>query len=188
MHIEPLGAERLGDLADLFESNATTRGCWCMWFLLPIREARAGWGSANRGRLEDLARHADVPLGLLAYADDKPVGWCAVGPRERYSSVTRSRLMTHRDPSEDAIVWFVPCFFVRTGSRRAGITEPLLLAAVEQARRHGAKAVEGFPLAGEGPHKSDRYLGTEPLFAACGFGVLGRPSPRRVVMRRELSA
>lgn len=49
--------------------------------------------------------------------------------------------------------------------------------------------VFGWPLQdSHGPHKSDRYLGTQPLFAACGFDVLDRPSPRRVVMRRELSA
>jgi GNAT superfamily N-acetyltransferase len=187
MHFEPLTPDRSGDLADLFAGNATARGCWCMWFLLPSRDVRAGWGRGNRDRFEDLVRCDNVPLGLLAYADDQPVGWCAAGPRARYATVVRSRLMTGREPAEDASVWFVPCFFVRAGSRRAGITERLLLATVEQARRHGAAAVEGFPLAGAGPHQSDRYLGTEPLFAACGFQATARPSPRRVVMRRNLS-
>lgn len=55
------------------------------------------------------------------------------------------------------------------------------------ARAHGATAVEGFPLAGTGPHRNDRYLGTEPLFAACGFHPVARPSARRVVMRLDLS-
>jgi GNAT superfamily N-acetyltransferase len=186
MRVEPLTAGRSADLADLFASTATTRGCWCMWFLLPSREVQAGWDGANRRRFDDLARQDELPLGLLAYAGDKPVGWCATGPRARYATVTRSRLMAGRQPSEDDSVWFVPCFFVRAGSRRAGTTELLLNAAVEQARGHGAAAVEGFPLAGDGPHKSDRYLGTEPLFAACGFDVVSRPSPRRVVMRRTL--
>jgi hypothetical protein len=43
----------------------------------------------------------------------------------------------------------------------------------------------GFRLSGPGPHKSDRYDGTEPLFAACGFTVLHRPSAGRVVMRLD---
>jgi GNAT superfamily N-acetyltransferase len=94
--------------------------------------------------------------------------------------------MAHRDPAEDADVWFVPCFFVRVGSRRSGITKHLLDAAAEQAGKYGARAIEGFPLAGNGPHKSNRYLGTEPLFAACGFTPVARPSPQRVVMRREI--
>jgi GNAT superfamily N-acetyltransferase len=186
LEIRPLAPELSDDATDLFESNATTAGCWCMWFLLPRREVHEGWGAGNRGRFEDLARQANPPGGLLAYLDGEPVGWCALGPRSRYPTAARSRLMGHRDPAEDDDVWFVPCFFVRSGWRRRGITEELLLAAVDCAATHGAKAVEGFPLSDAGPHKNDRYLGTEPLFAACGFSAVARPSPRRVIMRRDL--
>lgn len=187
MEIHPLGPARSDDAADLFGSNASTRGCWCMWFLLPVRDVQAGWGDTNRGRFEMLATETSPPGGLLAYQDGKAVGWCAMGPRTRYPRAAGSKLMTRRDPDEDADAWFVPCFFVRTGSRRAGITEQLLRAVVTYAGKHGATAVEGFPLAGDGPHKTDRYLGTEPLFAACGFTAIARPTPRRVIMRRELA-
>ena len=153
---------------------------------MPVREAQAGWGADNRQRFEELARDDNPPAGLLAYQEGVPVGWCAVGPRTRYPQVARSRLMAHRDPAEDADVWFVPCFFVRVGSRRSGITKLLLEAAIEHAGGYGARAIEGFPLAGDGPHKNSRYLGSEPLFAACGFMPAARPSPQRVVMRRDL--
>lgn len=187
MDIRPLAPERRADATELFESSAPTRGYWCMWFLMPVKDVQAGWGQVNRDRFADLAEQ-DPAGGLLAYADGQAVGWCATGPRSRYPTAARSRLMKGRDPAEDGQVWFVPCFFVRPGSRRGGITQQLLLAAVDFAAAHGATAVEGFPLAGNGPHNSDRYLGTEPLFAACGFSVIARPSPRRVVMRRELIA
>jgi GNAT superfamily N-acetyltransferase len=188
VEIHPLGPARFGDAADLFESNSTTRGCWCVWFLMPVREAQAGWGEDNRRRFEELAQQDNPPAGLLAYEDSTPVGWCAIGPRTRYPQVAKSRLMVHRDPAEDPSVWFVPCFFVRVGSRRSGITKHLLDAAIEQAVGFGARAIEGFPLAGDGPHKANRYLGTERLFTACGFSAIARPSPQRVVMRRELSS
>jgi GNAT superfamily N-acetyltransferase len=81
----------------------------------------------------------------------------------------------------------VPCFFVRSGFRRTGITQQLLEAVVGFARDRGAAAVEGFPLSGDGAHKADRYLGTEPMFAASGFAARARPSLRRVVMRRDLN-
>jgi GNAT superfamily N-acetyltransferase len=125
----------------------------------------------------------------LAYDDNGTiVGWCATGPRSRYARALRSPLMVQRDQGEDDSVWLVPCFFVRSGHRRTGVTHRLLLAAVEHSRRHGAAAIEGFPLSGPGPHKSDRYYGTEPLFAACGFNVLHRPSAGRVVMRLDHAA
>jgi GNAT superfamily N-acetyltransferase len=186
MEIRPLNADRRADAGELFDSNPTTRGCWCMWFLLTSKEAHSGWGDGNRRRFEQLATEANPPAGLLAYRDGKPVGWCAVGPRSRYTRALRSPILVGRDPDEDDAVWLVPCFFVRSGARRAGVTRDLLTSAVELARRHGATAIEGFPLAGSGPHTSDRYLGTEPLFAACGFVAVARPSPRRVVMRLDL--
>jgi hypothetical protein len=80
----------------------------------------------------------------------------------------------------------VSCFFVRVGYRRSGITTALLRAAVVLAERYRAPAIEGFPLAGDGPHTGDRFLGTEPLFAACGSTCIARPTPSRAVMRRDL--
>jgi GNAT superfamily N-acetyltransferase len=186
MESRAVGADALGDLGELFGSSNITRGCHCMWFLLTSKEAEAGWRGGNRERFEKLTAEETRPMGVLAYDEGRPVGWCAVGPRSRYARALRSPILAAREPAEDDDVWLVPCFFVRVGARRAGTTQLLLTAAVEQARRHGATAVEGFPLAGTGPHRDDRYLGTEPLFAACGFHAVARPSGRRVVMRRDL--
>ncbi len=183
-----LTAESLADLRDLFGSTAITRGCYCMWFVVRGRAAEQGWGDANRERFESLAAGSREPMGVLAYDGGRPVGWCAVGPRARYARVLNSPLIRPtRDESEDRDVHFIPCFFVRVGARRAGITRELLEAAVRTAREAGATAVEAFPLAGPGPHRTDRYLGTEGLFTACGFTEIARPSPRRVVMRRDLT-
>jgi hypothetical protein len=182
-----VGAALLPDLGTLFDGNSTTRGCYCMWFLLSSKEMDTGWGGLNRTRFEELVSGSESPFGVLAYDDDgQPLGWCAIGPRSRYARVLRSPLMKSRDPGEDGEVWMVPCFFVRVGARRAGTTKLLLEAAVSAAAENGATAVAGFPLAGPGPHKDDRYLGTEGLFAACGFSAVARPSPRRVVMRKTL--
>ena len=35
-------------------------------------------------------------------------------------------------------------------------------------------------------HVKDDYLGREELFGSCGFSSIDRPTPRRVVMRRDL--
>lgn len=190
MEIHPVTPARLGDVADLFESSNITRGCWCMCFRVTYQEYNSGWHTgANRVRFEEQAGTDDPPPGLLAYRDGSPVGWCALGPRSRYPRAIGPRcvVMKDRDPVEDDSVWLVPCFFVRVGARRAGTTQALLTAAVALAQTHGAPAVEGWPLAGPGWHKSDRYYGSEPLFAACGFSAIARPTPGRVVMRRDLA-
>jgi GNAT superfamily N-acetyltransferase len=174
-------------LAELFGANGTVAGCGCMFFVVEPAEFKAGWhGRANRDRLlADVAQ--TPPIGLLAYRDGRAVGWCAAGPRARYERALRSRTLAGRDPAEDGSVWFLPCLFVRAGERRKGVAAALLAAAVELARRHGAAAVESFPLAGGGKRGSaDAYVGTEAMFAAAGFEVLRRPTSNRVVMRLGL--
>jgi GNAT superfamily N-acetyltransferase len=183
MKIQPLTADRMPDLADLFASFGTTRGCWCTWFLLPRKEFEAGWRGGNQERFEEFAA-GGPPAGLLAYAEGRAIGWCAVGPRFRYPRAIGPRsLMRGRDQSEDDAVWLVSCFFVRVGFRRNGVTGSLLDAAVELADRHGARAVEGFP---QIQPSRDGFVGYEPVFASHGFRVIARPTPKRVIMRREL--
>lgn len=75
---------------------------------------------------------------------------------------------------------------MRVGHRRKGVTAGLLAAAVEQAETLGVKAVEGFPIADGQPRSADDYVGRERRFAECGFTCVAAPSPRRVVMRRDL--
>jgi len=185
MQIHPLTADRMDDLTDLFESNGTTRGCWCTWFLRTRKDNQAGWGEGNRDWFLTYAAAADPPVGVLGYCDELPVGWCAVSPRARYAALGPRSIMRDRDRSEDDVVWLVTCFFVRVGARRAGSMSALLTAAVELAARHGATAIEGFPMAGGGDTQSG-YVGFESVFAAAGFDRIGQPSPRRVIMRREL--
>jgi GNAT superfamily N-acetyltransferase len=187
LSVRPVTADLLPDLGTLFETNGTTRGCYCMWFLVPSKESHAGWGGGNRTAFEEKAHAETRPMGLLAYVDGQPVGWCAVGPRSRYARALRSPVLREHDPAEDDQVWLVPCFFVRVGFRRQGVTRDLLTAAVDLAATHRATAVEGFPLAGEKRRGSgEAFLGVEPLFAACGFTVVDRPTAARVVMRRDL--
>lgn len=182
-----LAPERLADLERLFAPSKVLSGCWCMWFLVTSREFEQGYGGGNRAAFADLVAAADRPLGLLAYRDGEPVGWCATGPRARYGRLLRSPLLKGRDPAEDAHVWLVPCFYVRRDTRGGGVTGELLDAAVDLARAQGATAIEGVPLAGPGPHNPmEAYVGTETMFAGAGFVITGRPSPRRLLMRRDL--
>ena len=189
VRVRPVIAERLDDVADLFGSNGTTRGCWCMYFIATRAEYSAGWkGRGNRTSFETLARASDTPIGLLAYRDGTPIGWCAVGPRSRYERTLgpRVRILAGRDRAEDDTVWLVPCFFVRVGERGHGVTRALLDAAVELASSHGAPAIEGFPRSAGQPPSPDDYLGREETFAESGFSCIARPTPRRAVMRRDL--
>src|SRR6185369_9568280 len=196
--VRAVDADRLDDLDTLFANSKTTAGCRCMWFIASAKDCHAGWGEPNRAAFAALTGESADPVGLLAYRGDDPVGWCAAGPRTRYARALRSTHLKERDTwadghsassraGEDDTVWLVPCFYVRRDARKVGVTVSLLRGAVDLARSRGAIAVEGFPLAGDGRRgAAEAYLGVEPLFAACGFTAVARPSPNRVIMRHPL--
>ena len=86
--------------------------------------------------------------------------------------------------------WWVVCFAVDQRHRGLGVATALLGAAVDQAGRHGATAVEGHPvdvdaLEADRVSGSALFTGTMRTFLALGFAEIGRTYPSRPVMRRE---
>lgn len=181
----PVGPDDVADLARLFGTERNTRRCWCMAFCTTRGQFAVGWlGGGNRRRFEALAA-GPSPMGVLAFDDGEPVGWCACGPRSRYL-LAASPMLAHRDPDEDEDVWLLPCLFVRAGHRGQAVSHTLVGAAVESARRHGATAAEGWPLAASVDRPGEAFLGRQQVFAELGFREVDRPSADRVVMRLEL--
>lgn len=189
MRLVPINEDLLDDFGVLLHGEPESSGCWCMWFIKRVADYHADGDAGNRADFTGLVRTSPTPMGLLAYDGDAAVGWCAVGPRSRYTRVLKAPTLRGRDRDEDDDVWLVPCFLVRSDTRRSGIGKALLQGAVELARGAGARAVEGFPLAGSKTRakSADFMTGTETLFESCGFAAVRRPSDNRVIMRRELA-
>lgn len=188
--VRPVGPDQLAEVRTLFDAGRTTRHCWCMAFCTSRWDFAAGWyGGGNRRRFETMAVTGPAPMGLLAYVGGDPVGWCACGPRSRYTAAMagRSSVLAGRPRDEDDLVWLVACTFIRPGHRGAGLAVPLLRAAVSLARGEGARAIEGWPLATGVQRPGDEHLGREGVFARLGFRCVERPSAERVIMRRELA-
>lgn len=160
-----------------------------MWFIARVADFHEAGRDGNRRAFHELVQQEADPLGLIAYRGTEPVGWCAAGPRRRYARVLRAPTLKQRNREEDSHVWLVPCFFIRKDARHEGVATALLTAAVDLARKQGAPAIEGFPLAGTMPRSggSDFMTGVEDIFSAVGFRPAVRPSDNRVIMRLELS-
>ena len=80
----------------------------------------------------------------------------------------------------------LPCFTVRKGYRRRGITYHLAAATVGYARDRGAAALEAYPMIvppGKEITWGELHVGSVQVFEEAGFAEVARPSPRRVVMR-----
>jgi GNAT superfamily N-acetyltransferase len=119
-------------------------------------------------------------VGMLAYHQDVPVGWCSMAPRESYAALERSAVLPRVD---DQPVWSVVCFFLDRHHRGLGLRAKLLAAAIEDARSRGATAIEAYPWPGGASY---RYMGTREMYSAVGFADVPRPDGLRPVMRLAL--
>jgi GNAT superfamily N-acetyltransferase len=179
----PLTPERWPDLEQLFGERGACGGCWCMAWRLPRKDFQNGKGAANKREFRALVADNTQP-GVLAYAGDEPVGWCAVAPREDYVSLGRSRVLA---PVDDRPVWSISCLFIARPYRRRGVSVRLIEAAVRLAREKGARVVEGYPVepySGNMP-AAFAWTGLVSAFRRAGFTEVLRRSPGRPIMRRE---
>ncbi len=181
LEFHPLTPECWGDLEALFGERGACGGCWCMWWRLKRSDFEKQKGPKNKLALRRLVHSGTVP-GLLAYAGDQPVAWCALGPRETYPVLGRSRVLK---PVDDQPVWSIVCFFVAKPFRRRGVTVKLLRAAVEYAGRQGAAIIEGYPLEPRKNNLPDAFawVGTVGAFRQAGFREVVRRSASRPIMR-----
>jgi GNAT superfamily N-acetyltransferase len=167
--------------------------CCCQRFKI----APAQWRAVDADERAERLRHqtncdepgAESTCGLVAYQGDVPVGWCRVEPRSAYAWLGQTPWNGRNEDPTDDTVWAVSCFILRKEHRRRGITHVLTREAVEFARDHGARAVEGYPMEvvpGQTITWGELHVGGVDAFLDAGFSVVGRPSKRRVVVRLDL--
>ena len=165
VRVEPVTKDTWADFEALFTARGAPHYCWCGVYrfskaqLMSAEEKRA----ATRRQVED-----GVPIGVLAYDGDLPIGWCSVAPRETLLKLERSRTMPR---VSNARTWTVLCFFVRRSHRGRGVAGALLAGAIEAARRGGAQVIEGYPHDTAGITATHR--GKSRIFRALGFGRAG---------------
>lgn len=140
----------------------------------------AGKGDENRRALKKLTQ-SKIPPGILLYKGSQVVGWCSVAPREQFVRLESSRVWA---PVDDQPVWSVSCFFVKKEFRNQGLSVELLNGAVEFARQHGAKIVEGYPNQIEGK-LPDAFVWTGLIgsYKRAGFKEVARRSQLKPIVR-----
>jgi GNAT superfamily N-acetyltransferase len=179
----PATADRWDDLEELFGSRGACGGCWCMAWRKRKKDFDAGKYEVNRRALKKLTA-SKVPPGVLLYSGDEVVGWCSIAPRTEFVRLEASRVLA---PVDDKPVWSVSCFFVKKGFRNQGLSVELLNGAMEFARKHGAKIIEGYPndLTDTLP---DAFVWTGLMgsYKRAGFKEAVRRSAAKPIVRKEL--
>jgi GNAT superfamily N-acetyltransferase len=173
--------DRWDDLLHLFGPNGAYSNCWCTWWLLSNKDWEAAGASGRRELIEALVAAGEVP-GLLAYSGGEPVGWVALGPRERYARMMSPRSRVFR-PLDDEPSWVINCFFIAKGWRGRGMATALLEAAVGYALGRGATRIGGYPkdTSLKRTPNSELFVGSLRMFLEAGFEEITRIGDRPVV-------
>jgi GNAT superfamily N-acetyltransferase len=165
------------DLDRFSRQHGKFRYCSCMRWRLTSAQYQCSTKPDRIAALDELVRQ-HIPVGILAYIHNEPVGWCSAAPRESFAALERFRALPRLD---SAPVWSIVCFFVSSRVRRRGITLELLRAAVAYASSMGAAIVEGYPVE-PGP-RLYTYMGAPSTFLAAGFTDVTPPGYTRTIMR-----
>jgi GNAT superfamily N-acetyltransferase len=181
--VHPLTPDRWADFEKLFGKSGAFGGCWCMYFRLRSSENRRATSAGNKASMRAIVDSGEPP-GLLAYVDGEPAGWVSLDPREKFAHLEHSRTLKRLD---DRPVWSIVCFVIGKKFRRRGLSQLLLEAAIDHARKHGATTLEAYPIEPREKLKGfDGFTGIRSVFERCGFIEAGRAVNGRAIMRRAL--
>jgi len=124
------------------------------------------------------------PPGLVALDQHVAIGWCQLTLRTDLPALERNPKL---GPVDETPVLAISCLYVRKGYRRSGVTSALIEAAVDDARRVGAPAIEAYPLDAK-LSQSSTHTGYASTFERLGFQMVARHAAARPIMRLDLTA
>lgn len=192
--VRELTPDLLDHYLEFFDKDAFTdfpdwSDCYCGFYDTQGTEG----DFAAKGAAENRAARAERissgnAHGLLAFVDDKVVGWCNAQPRSAFQNMRRYSVVID-DPAEP--VGSIMCFLVAPGYRGKGIGTALLGAACDMFRRGNLRVAEGYPTTNhtkgpsEIPWAEKNYKGSLNMYLKAGF-TIHRQLERFAIVRRQL--
>lgn len=164
IQVRPVTSDEVSAYEAFFLAKGCPGFCWCAAYR--FKDAPRMTREQKREAMKHLIAN-EVPVGVLAFDGEEPVGWCSIAPRSTHEPLAKSRTM----PTVDEASWTIVCLFVKRDRRGQGVPKALLTGAVKYAKASGAKVVEAYPwdtagLSGTGPAS---HWGHSRMFAAAGF-------------------
>jgi len=175
-----LDESRKGDFYKLHSALNGAAWCFCVAWWVPTWE---GWperqAMQNRQLRERLFKDGEYD-GYLLYVNDKPVGWCQVGSRDRLE-----KLVKQFDLSPSPQTWAITCFLIAPAYRRRGLACYMLSEILKDLKKRNVKRVEAFPKTGSDCQTEDLWTGPAKIFLEAGFKTID-DDPEKIVMALEL--
>ena len=124
-------------------------------------------------------------LGRAPHETEWQLTYTGPNWRDDFLKLARSPVMK---PVDAQPVWSIVCFVVPAPYRGQGVASALLEAAVQYARKRGARLVEAYPMDRAGRVQDDwMWHGALSMFQRAGFSEVARRRPQRPIVRRALA-
>ena len=153
--------------------------CYCVAWEIPTWD---NWGNRTADKNKMLRqmlfdrKHLE---GYLLFLDQKPIGWCQCGPRDRWVKLVKQYSL-----EPDPEMYALTCFCLAPHYRKLGLTHLFISQILADLRSRQVKRVQTFPRQGEHPDE-DVWTGPEKVFVKAGF-TLEKEDPVWPVYRIEL--
>jgi ribosomal protein S18 acetylase RimI-like enzyme len=184
IEIKPLTPELLDDYLYFFDHMAFTENpdwsvCYC--FSYHFIGTKEQWNKDENRSLVIHFVHENKMTGYLAYAGDKPVGWCNANNRSNYQRLIKyHNLIGNPDDKVCSIV----CFLIHPDFRRQGIAQKILDRVCQDYSNLGYNYVEAYP--GKGNLSCEgNFRGPIQLYEKYDFKIK-KEFDDYFVMRKEL--
>lgn len=183
IRFKSLSTETWLDLQSLFGDKGACGGCWCMYWRLAHKEYEKAKGQSNKLKFFDLVKKG-LPLGVLAFQEDVPIGWCSISPKRELVRLEKSRLFK---TIEEKPTWSITCLFIHKNHRDKGLSAELILAAAKYAFKNDACIIEAYPIIPKRTRMPSAFawVGFVNSFIKAGFKKSIQPSENRLIMRLE---
>jgi len=184
LKFQPLTSANWDQFEKLMGEKGGCGGCWCMYFRMQSKQFSNDKYEGHKKRMHDLVKAAK-PTGLIGTYKNEAVGWIAFAPREDYKRIENSRAFKRPD---DKPVWSITCFFIRKEFRKMRLSESMIKAVIDFAKKKKIKILEAYPAI---PY-SDKvpapflWVGILSSFIKNGFEVVQQNGKSRAMVRLSL--
>lgn len=181
-----LTPERWNDFETLFGTNGACGGCWCYsWRLQKGENFKTLKGIGTKKIMKAKILAGEI-TGVLAYDDDKPIGWLSIGRRNEFHRINSARTINCEDRDREDL-WSMPCFFIHKDYRGQGISSLLVKAGIKIIKQKGGKTIEGYPINTKlNLPAAFVWTGLMSIFEKEGFKLVGDSKSSKLRVRKEL--
>jgi len=166
---------------EAFRDYPVWQDCYCIETMIEDDDDAERTREDNRRDMTALIGRGGI-TALLAFVDDRPVGWCNYGETTRLAGVAKRFKL---DAADHDRVGSIGCFVIAAPYRGHGVASALLDTAIDRLRAKGLRAVEAYPSRTDSSDQGN-YRGPLDMYRRAGFDTY-RELERYLIVRKDLT-